>query len=57
MRRAARRWRYLTNALAAVLSVVLLVWTFIPLYNMLMVSLESRAMCSATHLLPGRTFG
>ena len=27
MRRAARRWRYLSNAGAALVSVVLLVWT------------------------------
>ncbi|MGH7046639.1 MAG: carbohydrate ABC transporter permease [Stellaceae bacterium] len=40
MRRVARRRRYLTNAGAAVLSLVLIVWTLAPIYNMLMVSLE-----------------
>ena len=53
MRRAARRWRYLTNALAAVVAVVLLVWTFIPLYNMLQVALQDpRATCSARTIWP-----
>ena len=40
MRRVARRQRYLSNALAAVLSVVVLIWTILPLYNIVMVSLE-----------------
>ena len=52
MRRVARRWRYLTNILAAVVSVVLLVWTFIPLYNMLMVSLESKGDVFSTTIWP-----
>lgn len=52
MRRAARRWRYLTNALAAVVAVVLLVWTFIPLYNMLMVSLENKGTVFSTVIWP-----
>ena len=42
MRRTARRWRYLTNAGAAVLSAVLLVWTLTPIYNIIMVSLRGR---------------
>jgi len=41
MRRVARRWRYIGNASAALLSVVLLLWTLLPLYNIVMVSLES----------------
>src|SRR5207302_1395532 len=36
MRRVARRWRYATNTGAAFLSVVLVAWTLIPLYNMVM---------------------
>jgi multiple sugar transport system permease protein len=40
MRRTAQRWRYVENAAAAALSVVLLIWTLLPLYNIIMVSLE-----------------
>jgi len=52
MRRAARRWRYLTNAGAAILSVVILVWTLAPLYNMVMVSFESEGDVFSDHLWP-----
>ena len=52
MRRAARRWRYLSNAGAAVVSVVLLVWTLAPLYNMIMVSLEHEGDVFSDHLWP-----
>ena len=52
MRRAARRWRYLTNAGAAILSVLLLVWTLAPLYNMVMVSFESEGDVFSDHLWP-----
>jgi multiple sugar transport system permease protein len=52
MRRAARRWRYLTNAGAALLSAVLLVWTITPIYNMVMISLESEGDVAVTHLWP-----
>ena len=52
MRRTARRWRYLTNAGAAVLSVVLVVWTLVPLYNMVMVSLEAEGDVFSDHLFP-----
>jgi multiple sugar transport system permease protein len=40
MRRIARRRRYVFNAGAAVLSAVLVVWTILPLYNIVMVSLQ-----------------
>ena len=40
MRRVARRRRYLINVGAAVLSAVMLVWTILPLYNIVMVSLQ-----------------
>ena len=40
MRRIARRRRYVLNVGAAVLSAVLLVWTILPLYNIVMVSLQ-----------------
>jgi multiple sugar transport system permease protein len=52
MRRVARRWRYLTNTLAVVVGTVLMVWTFIPLYNMLMVSLEHKGDVFSTHIWP-----
>ena len=52
MRRAARRWRYLTNAGAALISVFLLVWTLTPIYNIVMVSLESEGDVAVTHLWP-----
>jgi len=41
MRRVARRQRYVTNTAAAVLSAFLVVWTVTPIYNIVMVSLES----------------
>jgi multiple sugar transport system permease protein len=40
MRRVARRRHYITQAAAAVLSVVLIVWTITPIYNIIMVSLQ-----------------
>ena len=52
MRRAARRWRYLTNAGAALVSVVLLLWTLTPIYNIIMVSLEAEGDVSVTHIFP-----
>jgi len=52
MRRAARRWRYATNVGAALLSVVLLVWTLTPIYNIIMVSLESEGDVAVTHIWP-----
>ena len=52
MRRAARRWRYLTNAGAAVLSAVILLWTLTPIYNIIMVSLEAEGDVAVTHLFP-----
>jgi multiple sugar transport system permease protein len=54
MRRTAARWRYVTNAFAALLGVVLMVWTFIPLYNMLMVALEDKGDVFSDHLWPPR---
>jgi multiple sugar transport system permease protein len=52
MRRTARRWRYLTNAGAAVLSAVILVWTLAPIYNMIMVSLEAEGDVFSDHIWP-----
>jgi multiple sugar transport system permease protein len=52
MRRTARRWRYLSNAGAALLSALLLVWTLTPIYNIIMVSLESEGDVAVTHIFP-----
>jgi multiple sugar transport system permease protein len=41
MGRIARRRRYVENAAAALISVVLVIWTILPIYNIIMVSLES----------------
>jgi multiple sugar transport system permease protein len=54
MRRAARRWRYASNAGAALLSVVLLVWTLTPIYNIIMVSLESEGDVAVTTIWPSK---
>ena len=52
LRRAARRWRYLTNAGAGLVSVILLVWTIAPLYNMVMVAFETEGDVFSDHLWP-----
>jgi multiple sugar transport system permease protein len=54
MRRAARRWRYATNAGAALLSVVILAWTLTPIYNIIMVSLESEGDVAVTTIWPSK---
>jgi multiple sugar transport system permease protein len=54
MRRAARRWRYATNAGAALLSAVILVWTLTPIYNIIMVSLESEGDVAVTTIWPAQ---
>ena len=52
MRRTARRWRYLSNAGAALVSVVLLVWTITPLYNMLWLLFEREGDVAGTCMSP-----
>ena len=52
MRRAARRRRYLSKALAGAVSVVILIWTILPLYNIVMVSLEDNSDVFTDKLLP-----
>ena len=52
MRRIARRQRSLSKALAGVLSVVVLIWTILPLYNIVMVSLEDNNDVFSDKLLP-----
>jgi multiple sugar transport system permease protein len=54
MRRAARRWRYASNAGAALLSAVILVWTLTPIYNIIMVSLESEGDVAVTTIWPAQ---
>jgi multiple sugar transport system permease protein len=54
MRRAARRWRYATNAGAALLSAVILLWTLTPIYNIIMVSLESEGDVAVTTIWPAQ---
>ena len=39
MGRSARRQKLVKNVLAAVVSVVLVIWTILPIYNIVMVSL------------------
>jgi multiple sugar transport system permease protein len=51
-RRSVRRHRYLTNAAALVLAAVLLVWTLVPIYNMVMVALESQGDVFSEHIWP-----
>ena len=52
MRRAARRRRYFESVGVAVLSVVLLIWTLLPIYNIFMVSLEGHSDIFSGELLP-----
>ena len=52
MRRAARRRKYLTNVGLALISVVLMFWTLLPLYNIVMVSLEGHGDVFSDHLWP-----
>ena len=50
--RVARRRRYLTNIGAAILSVVLVAWSVLPIYNMVMVALDSHSDVLSTHVFP-----
>jgi multiple sugar transport system permease protein len=52
MRRIARRRRYLINLGAAVISVALIIWTLIPIYNMVMVALKPDSDVFTDHLFP-----
>jgi multiple sugar transport system permease protein len=52
MRRAARRRKYLTNVGLAVVSVVLVFWTLLPLYNIVMVSFEGHGDVFSDHIWP-----
>jgi multiple sugar transport system permease protein len=52
MRRAARRRRHIEAVGVVVLSVVLLVWTLLPIYNLVEVSLEGHSDVFSGALLP-----
>ena len=51
-RRVVRRRGYVTSAGVAVLSVLLLVWTFVPIYNMVLISLEPEGDVFTDHIFP-----
>ena len=50
--RSVRRRRYLSNVGVLVLSVVLVVWTIVPLYNMVLISLEPEGDVFTDHIWP-----
>jgi multiple sugar transport system permease protein len=50
--RAAKRRRYLTSVGVAVVSVVLIIWSVLPIYNMVMVSFDSHGDVFSSHLWP-----
>ncbi len=50
--RAVRRRGYLRGAGVAVVSVLLLIWTFLPIYNMALISLEPEGDVFTDHVLP-----
>jgi multiple sugar transport system permease protein len=52
--RIARRWRYATNAGLAVLYAVLLVWTFTPIYNIVMIALEREGDVYGNSIVPAQ---
>lgn len=49
---AARRRRYLTEAAALALGVLLVLWTIAPIYNMVMISLEQHGDVFSDHIWP-----
>jgi multiple sugar transport system permease protein len=52
MRRAARRRRYASNAAMTLVYAVMLVWTFTPIYNMVMIALEHEGDVYGTSIVP-----
>ena len=54
MRRAARRRRYASNAAIGLVYAVMLVWTFTPIYNMVMIALEHEGDVYSTSIVPAR---
>jgi multiple sugar transport system permease protein len=51
-RRAVRRRRYLSQAGVLVVSVLLVIWTIVPIYNMVLISLEPEGDVFNSHLWP-----
>jgi multiple sugar transport system permease protein len=52
LRRVARVRRFASKAAAALLSTLIIVWTVTPIYNMVMVALESEGDVFSEHLFP-----
>jgi len=52
LRRAARRRRYATNTGLILLYAVLLVWTFTPIYNIVMIALEHEGDVYGSNIVP-----
>jgi multiple sugar transport system permease protein len=49
-----RRRRYLTNAAALVLAAVLVVWTLMPIYNMVLIALKDSSDVFTEHIWPAQ---
>lgn len=52
LRRIAQRQRMVGHAAAALLSVIIMIWTFAPIYNMVMVALEPKGDVFSDRLFP-----
>ncbi len=52
MRRAARRRRHVTDVLAAVVAAVLIVWTLVPIYNIIMIALRGESDVFSDEVFP-----
>ena len=52
LQRAARRWRYASNTGRILLYAVLLVWTFTPIYNIVMIALEHEGDVYGSNIVP-----
>ena len=50
--RVAKRRRHLTGFGSAILGIVLVLWSVLPIYNMVMVSVDSQSDVFSTHLFP-----
>ena len=50
--RVARRWRHASNAGIAVIYAIMLVWTLMPLYNIVMIALEHEGDVYGNNILP-----
>ena len=50
--RAARRRQSITNVFAVLLGIVIIIWSVVPIYNMIMVSLSSHSIVFSDHIWP-----